>query len=298
MGVMVDEWLSKDRIRTITTIVEEGSFSRAAARLGVGQSSISQQVRRLEDELGHSLFDRTKRGIALTGHGESYLMFARAVQSLDESARRHFQQSRAQGPLRLGVAEEFTRTLMMHVLIAFKRIFPNYEISVTCDTNYRLLTDADEGRYDAVLTKGPIARVRSDVIRRVPLVWVGRPGMTMPVADPVPLVLAPQPDPFRELTLKTLRDAGRSWHVQFETTHLTAMEAAVKAGFGIAVVAKPLPILDIVHLDDRAGLPTLPDHDLVFLCKRSDPVDEGVQALRSIIESVYHDLPDSDYKPA
>ncbi|WP_237478384.1 LysR substrate-binding domain-containing protein [Lichenibacterium dinghuense] len=294
----MDDWLSRDRIRTITTIVEEGSFSRAAARLGVGQSSISQQVRRLEDELGHSLFDRTKRGLGLTEHGESYLMFARAVQGLSESARRHFGQPRAQGPLRLGVAEEFTRTLMMHVLVAFKRAFPKYDVSVTCDTNYRLLTDADEGRYDAVLTKGPIARVRSDVIRRVPLVWVGRPGMTVPVTDPVPLVLAPKPDPFRELTLKTLREAGRSWHVQFETTHLTAMEAAVQAGFGVAAVAKPLPLRGIVHLDDAAGLPPLPDHDLVFLCRTSGSPDEGAEAIRSIIESVYRDLPDSDYKPA
>lgn len=291
------DWLSADRIRTVMAVAKHGSFSRAAAEFGVGPSSVSQQVRRLEADLGHSLFRTTRDGLVLTSDGEAYSLFARAIGALDEQARRHFAQPRAAGALHLGVAEEFTRTVMMRVLRTFKRAFPGYELTVTCDASHRLLADAEDGRYQIVVAKGPVTRVRKDLLCRIRLSWIGHEGLGTPVADPVPLVLFSEPDPFREIALRALREHGRTWRIQFQSSSLSAIDGAIAAGFGIGVNAASMPFgSGVARLDGSDGLPALPDHDLLILdASRLFPDDDGIHSMKAIIRSVFDDLPESDY---
>jgi DNA-binding transcriptional LysR family regulator len=76
------------QLDAFVAVAEEGAFTRAADRLGVVQPAVSQAVRRLEDELGFALFERTSRRVTLTGAGQDFLPHARAVVTDLEKARR------------------------------------------------------------------------------------------------------------------------------------------------------------------------------------------------------------------
>ena len=76
--------LDLDLVRTFATIASLGSFTRAAARLGSQQSTISLQVQRLEETLGLKLLQRTPRSVALTSDGESFLQSARRILDLND----------------------------------------------------------------------------------------------------------------------------------------------------------------------------------------------------------------------
>ena len=93
------------QLRYFCAIAETGSFSRAAEQTHVSQPSLSQQIRKLEDELGARLFDRLGRSIRLTELGQAFLPRARGVLRDLEAARGEVNERKAaiEGPVRVGV---------------------------------------------------------------------------------------------------------------------------------------------------------------------------------------------------
>src|SRR5258708_39000069 len=95
-----------DLLRSFVAVAECGGFHRAAERLNLTQSTVSQQIKRLELETKRPLFRRTTRSVALTDDGEMLLGEARRLLQLKEEARTRLASHRLSGMLRLGVVEE------------------------------------------------------------------------------------------------------------------------------------------------------------------------------------------------
>jgi DNA-binding transcriptional LysR family regulator len=116
----------------ILTIAEEGGFSRASRKLFLSQPSLSQYVKRLEDELGFGLFDRTQTPIALTDEGEHYVAYARKILMLREEMRRGFDDisSAKRGRVALGIPSIRGSVLLPDLIPYFKSQCPNIHISL------------------------------------------------------------------------------------------------------------------------------------------------------------------------
>src|SRR3981189_1995999 len=93
-------------LRAFVAVADCGGFHRAAERLNLTQSTVSQQIKRLEFETKRSLFRRTTRSVALTDDGEMLLGDARRLLQLEEAARHRLAAPRLSGTVRLGVVEE------------------------------------------------------------------------------------------------------------------------------------------------------------------------------------------------
>src|ERR1700710_530451 len=93
-------------LRTFVAVADCGGFHRAAERLNLTQSTVSQQIKRLELETKRPLFRRTTRTLALTDDGEMLLGDARRLLQLEEAARRRLTSPPLSGTVRLGVGEE------------------------------------------------------------------------------------------------------------------------------------------------------------------------------------------------
>src|SRR5260370_46220 len=98
--------LDFELLRAFVAVVECGGFHRAAERLNLTQSTVSQQIKRLELETKRPLFRRTTRSVALTDDGEMLLGDARRLLQLDEAARHRLAAPRLSGTLRLGVVDD------------------------------------------------------------------------------------------------------------------------------------------------------------------------------------------------
>ncbi|WP_328535958.1 LysR family transcriptional regulator [Streptomyces sp. NBC_00344] len=134
------------------TVAEELHFGRAAERLHIVQSAVSQQIRRLERELGAELFDRSPRHVRLTGAGERLLPEARDVLAAADRARA------AVAPpaklLRLGTSNGLGAHLD-RVLAAFADLAPDTVVELRSGPTAERLEQVAEGRLDASFVRSP-----------------------------------------------------------------------------------------------------------------------------------------------
>jgi len=153
------------QLRYVVAVARSGNFSRAAEQCHVAQPSLSQQIQKLEDELGERLFDRMKREAKLTAHGEAFLR--RAVKILEEvdAAKREASDARnlLRGVLTIGVLPTIAPYLLPDVLTAFAEKFPGVEIVVQEDTTERLLKLAHGYEIDFAVASRPIPDERLEV---------------------------------------------------------------------------------------------------------------------------------------
>ncbi len=153
------------QLRYAVAVARCGNFSRAAEQCHVSQPSLSQQIQKLEDELGERLFDRMKREARLTPHGESFLR--RAVRILEEvdAARREATDARnlLRGTVTLGVLPTIAPYLLPEVMAEFTEKYPGVEIVVQEDTTARLLKQTLAYEIDFALASHPIQDERLEV---------------------------------------------------------------------------------------------------------------------------------------
>src|SRR5260370_17172981 len=129
------------QLRYFCAVAETGSFSRAAEQTHVSQPSLSQQIRKLEDELGARLFDRLGRAVRLTELGRTFLPRARSVLRELEAARSDVVERKTSisGPLSVGVIPTVAPYLLPPILAAFTRKYPLARVSVVEEITPRLL---------------------------------------------------------------------------------------------------------------------------------------------------------------
>ncbi len=281
----LDALLSADQTRMIITIAEQGSFNKAAECLGVRQSAVSQQVVRIEGLTGRRLFNRTRAGVKLTHDGEAVLIYSRAVAKLGVDLRRQLASSDADLVLRIGLSEDFARTALPAVLGLFARQYPKLRFQARSASAPEVLFDAlDRHELDLVVGQRILHSPRGEVLWSGPSAWVGRADLTLPIQDPVPLVLTPAGGAIRTLTLEALRSVSRLWRVVFESSDVATLEAALRAGLGVAACPIRTEFLDLVILDEKAGLPELAPSVFVYeqaASASSDAINTFCEALRA-----------------
>jgi LysR family hydrogen peroxide-inducible transcriptional activator len=157
--------MEMQQLRYVVAVARTGNFSRAAEQCHVSQPSLSQQILKLEDELGERLFERMKRVAKLTPHGEAFLR--RAIQILHEvdAAKREAVEAKdvVRGVLTIGVLPTIAPYLLPETLAKFTAKNPGVEIVVQEDTTARLLKHSLAYEIDLALVSRPINEERLSV---------------------------------------------------------------------------------------------------------------------------------------
>ena len=258
--------LDLDLLRCFVTIAETGSFTRAGERLGRTQSTISLQVKRLEEQLGRAVFNRTPRSLALTPEGERLLGPARQLLRLNDAAIAELFEPDMTGRVRLGVPEDFATAHLPSVLAAFAKAHPLVELEVTCDLTLNLLDKFHAGSFDLVLVKRePSAPLEGMRVWREPLVWVARDQSAAAGLDTVPLVVSPEPCVYRKRAIDALEAMGRKWRVAYTSTSLAGSQSAVNAGLGITVLPREMVPAYLTPITDHHDLPALYDTEVALI---------------------------------
>jgi DNA-binding transcriptional LysR family regulator len=275
-------------LRTFVSVVETGGFTRAGERVHRTQSTISQQVRRLEESLGVALLERGTRSVALTDEGERLLAYARRMLTLNDEARAALSGGReAMEVVRLGVPEDYAVDRLPRLLSAFARRNRTIRLDVRCDISVRLRAAFETGDLDAALLKQEPGRPGATAVWREPLCWAGAPEHDVHREDPLPLVLFPLGCVYRHRAVHELDAAGRRWRVAYCSPNLSGVQAAVTAGLGVSVLARSAVPASARILGPPDGLPSLPDTELALLT--ADHAGDGV---RLVVEMLKQSLTD------
>jgi DNA-binding transcriptional LysR family regulator len=275
------------QLRTFLTVAQTLSFTQAAQRLGLRQSTVSQHVRKLEDAAGRQLFTRDTHSVELTEDGEAMLGFARTILAANERAAGWFAGTRLWGKLRFGTSEDFVLTRLPEILEAFRREHPEVDLELTVELSATLHQRLAAGRLDLMLGKrapepgGP----GGQIVWRDKLVWIGGERLRLAGPErPVPLILYPPPAITRARALEAMERHGRAWRVACTSGSLNGLIAAARAGLGVMAHAQGLIPPGLVRVPARAGLPELGEVDFVLLHGRRRPhAQDAADALATAV---------------
>ncbi|MFJ7420734.1 LysR substrate-binding domain-containing protein [Streptomyces uncialis] len=253
------------QLRTFLAVAQTLSFTRAARRLGLRQSTVSQHVRRLEDAAGRQLFLRDTHSVELTEDGEAMLGFARRLLEVHEQAAAFFTGTRLRGRLRFGASEDFVLTRLPDILEAFRHDHPEVDLELTVELSGTLHEQLAAGKLDLVLAKRRPEDTGGEPVWHDRLVWIGAERLRLDPERPVPLILYPPPGITRARALGALERQGRPWRIACTSGSLSALIAAARAGLGVMAHSRGLMPPGLTRVPERVGLPELGEVDFVLL---------------------------------
>ena len=205
------ETLDFDLLRTLVVIASQGSFAAASVQLGRTQSAITQQMQRLEEKIGHPLFEKQGRHKRLSDHGERLLGYARHLLAIHDEALRNLQQRQVQGLVRIGAPHDAADTLLPPVLREMAQSFPGMQIDIHVGRSPFLMESLKQGELDMAISNRADDTLEGFVLRSSPTVWLCGAGFVHDPSRPLPLVLADGPSIFRRLGCEALDAAGIAW---------------------------------------------------------------------------------------
>jgi DNA-binding transcriptional LysR family regulator len=236
-------------------------FTRAAQELHVAQPSVSQQIRKLEHELGAPLFHRMKRHVTLTEAGKTFLPHARAVLQRLEEARLEVQELSGlrRGTLAVGAPPSVGTHLLPRALAAFSHRHPGITLTFREAGSRTLVSLLEEGELDMAVVIQPVRHpalhtqplIEEELLLAVPrqhhLAAAGAAGrirMSQLRQEPFVLLREGAYD-LREQTLGACRRAGFEPRVALDGGEMDSMLRFVAAGIGVAI----LPEMVLAELD-------------------------------------------------
>ena len=270
-------------LTTLLAVEQTGSFTRAAARLGIQQPTVSQHIRRLEQQVGRTLVLRDTHSVSLTADGEAMIGFARNILAACDEAAAYFSGSRPRGRLRIGIADDLALTRLPQILRDFRRDYPLVDFDLTVDQSGVLNQRLEEDKLDVFIGKRPSGEGRGQLVKRDHLVWVGTPTTKLDLAKPVPLVVYPAPSLSRTEMRRALNRARLPFRSVCVCRGVEGLIAAVAAGVGISALASSLVPAQLAVLGPGQRLPELGAIDLVLL---TNPRTDQRPAVRALIATV------------
>ena len=231
--------LDLDLLRSFVSVVDAGGFTRAGERVHRTQSTVSQQIKRLEDDIGQPLLIRNGKDVTPTEAGERLLSYARRLLSLAEEARDVVTRPGHEGAIRLGVPEDFAAYRLAKLLAAFSRSHPTLRLDVRADQSANLKRDLERGELDLALFKRTAGEKGGIAVWPERVHWVTsktHPRDTR--AGSVPLIGFPSGCLYRAGAIHALESAGRAWHMAYTSSNLSGIQAAVAAGMGLSILSE------------------------------------------------------------
>lgn len=274
--------LNLTHLNSFVMLQQTGSFTAAAERLGIGQSTVTQHIQRLEKALGRQLVFRDTHHVRLTGEGEALLGHARTMLDLNGKVSTLFGESRLRGRLRLGVSEDVVANRLTAILEDFIRLHPLVDLELTVALSAVLYQMQEAGDLDLVLAKRLPGETQGRLLYREPLVWLARdPERIAARGDVLPLIAFPSPSITRRAAQEALDREKIAWRIVCTCGSLSGLTAAARAGMGVLV--QPRSMVPSGLKEIAAGhLPQLDDVEFVLVPRRG--ADAALtEALSSLI---------------
>ena len=225
-------------LRAFVAIVDAGSFTLAADRLNMTQSTISQQLARLETSVGIGLIDRGARPVAPTAAGERLLGYARRILALQEEAETALGDPAGTASIRIGVPEDIVTAATATAFGDFARRHRRIRLDVTAGLSRDLARRYRAGEFDIVVVKEPQAGPDCRASFPEAMAWFESAAAPGAWPNPIPLVAFPPGGLYREAMFARIEREELRWYVAFSGSSLHNVLVAVEAGLGLSLLPR------------------------------------------------------------
>ena len=275
------------QLRYFVTVAEELHFGKAAQRLHMTQPPLSQAIAQLEDLLGAPLFDRNRRGVALTPGGAALLPEARRLLSQAQELPALVQRAASgeTGRLALAFVSSADYSVLPPFLRAYRAAYPQVQIVLQEATSDLQLEDLLHNRIDAGLLIPPLPdKAKADLdylpVLKEPLVLAAPLGLitrrgkvTLKDLPPLPLIIFPRAisPGLYDAILSVFRAAGLTPAIGQEAIQMQTIVSLVSAGMGIALVPQSVSNLMRPGVEYRALADPTPLVETGLAWRRDNP---------------------------
>jgi DNA-binding transcriptional LysR family regulator len=255
-----------DLLRSFVSVVDTGGFTRAGERVHRTQSTVSQQIRRLEETLGYPLLHRNGKQATPTEEGERLLSYARRILALAQEARDVVARPSGEGVVRLGIPEDFAAYRLTELLSDFVRSRPGLRLDVRCGLSVQLRRALERGELDLALFKRDAGESGGIAAWPERLHWIT--SQRHPIdfhRDPLPLAVFEQGCLYRNRMIHALEAAGRAWYIAYTSPNLPGIQAAVSAGLGVSVLSEVAILPDHRVIGAAEGFPSITNTEVALV---------------------------------
>ena len=293
------------QLRYFVAIVDHGSLSRAALVLHVAQPALTQQLRRLEEELGTQLLHRSAQGVLSTDAGKVFYEHAQAILKQVADARSAVTQSatRPSGSVTLGLPHSISGALALPLLTAARAHYPEITLQLTEELTGNLSEQLKSGRVnlavlfdDGQLTQfacTPLAEEEMRFICRADAVWAqGEDAISLRQALATTLILPGLQHGVRPRIESVAHKAGLSSDAVIEINSIAILKSAILAGMG-ATILPAAPLLDeLRHGTMRSHAIHSPaiSRTVVLCASRNIPLTNAAAAVSRLVQQVSAEL--------
>ena len=257
------------QLRTFVAVAESGSVSAGAERVFLSQSSVSEQLKKLEERAGQPLFVRSKQGVSATPAGSRLLDHARRIIAMSEAAFEDLQGRSLDGELRIAITDYYRPHDIARILKTFSEQHPRLKLHVTVLPSATIDSKVDDdAAFDIGLSlrlvrgtaraTGRRTGATSTVVRREKLLWVSAADAAPRPATPYPLVLLPSSCQLQRFVVKLLDEHKVPYVVSHSASGVAGLQLALKAGLGISCLNESSIGGGVVACPPSIGLPALP----------------------------------------
>jgi DNA-binding transcriptional LysR family regulator len=258
--------LDLDLLRSFVSVVDTGGFTRAGERVHRTQSTVSQQIRRLEEVFGRPLLHRDGKRITPTEGGERLLSYARRLLALAEEARDVVSRPTGDGVVRLGISEDFAAYRLTEMLSDFARSRPGLRLHVRCGKSAQLRSALERRDLDVALLKRDMEEAGGIAAWPERLHWIT--SRRHPIdfrRDSLPLAVFEQGCLYRNRAINALETVGRAWHIAYTSPNVFGIQAAVSAGLGVSILPEVAILPDHNVLGAGDGFPPITDTEVALV---------------------------------
>lgn len=277
-----------EQLRTFVAAVDAGSLTAAAPLRFLSQSSLSEQLRKLEERAGQQLLLRARSGVQPTAAGTRLLVHARQILALSDTAWRDMHGAPVEGELRLAVTDYFRPSALTRLLARLAARHPRVRLHVRIDKSDAIEAAHARGEADIAVTMriaDASTRGGATLLRREPLAWVGGAASHRRKGEMLRLVVLEETCALRRFAVALLARRKIPYVVAHVASGVAGVQSAVAAGLGVACLNASAWAEGGAQLAPVRGLPALPQ--VVF---RMLPAREGegavVDAMRHLVAEV------------
>lgn len=269
-------------LRSLISLVETGSITETARRVGRTQPAITLQLQRLGDLTGKVLFNHEGRRLTLTPDGDLVFAYAKSILRLHDELLSQLSSPEIEGNVVLGTPDLYAAYMLPSILRVFRSSFPRIQVELRCSLSTPLVSCVKRGEVDIALVTRMNDFTGGQVVRQEQLVWITAEQSKAHQETPVPLALLPPGNIYRDHAIDQLERAGRRWRIVCVSESVSGLQAAVFAGMAVTVLGRSALVSGMLEVAESAGFAPLPKVDLL-LYKAPGAVSPAVNALHTYL---------------
>ena len=274
--------LEIELLRTFIAFADTGSFRAASKLVFRSQPAVSMQMKRLEDMIGHKLFERKGRDLVATDIGVQLVAHARRILELHDKAVDEICGEQLDAKIRIGVPDDYAILVLPTILRQFSGGYSDVALEIRSDTSPVLIDMLKGGDLDLAILATDAPDSTDVVLRKEPVVWVSSENGAH-VRKPLKLALFSDESPIYRATMRALQrtakkaDKAAAFRISLKSKSCAVLKSAAKSGFAVATMARFIVDPDLKILTEEDGFADL---GAIYIVVRSSLDSQSIATSR------------------